>query len=317
MASLKVPSDALFIMKVLGKENLLLKHGGLPGKDINTSFQEECSTYTLLCHIATQLAIYYKVSYVNNQIVPQENTTDIKTVVEFVKNVGMIIPQPYKTSVSASLTYLQTYGHLYIPFNIQTPNLYLGYWAFQDDTTFLTKPLLSGYDIYLNSYLETHLRDLFSDTELFTYFPFLDEREKITPFNSREEMINNVLTTYQPVGTFFLSLGFKSMELSHTYMNTTKSYKGIYLIKTIAQHGVLLFDGQGIHPIGLYQLAFLFNPTYSYAIHGTKFSDKTLGILTSLYKYFLSQIKIAETKLEKPIRFSDRLTSFNDDLSKN
>jgi hypothetical protein len=338
MATL-TPNQIAFILRSVGTFDLYTTQGkGHYGRgDFMTSFLSDWQTS--VGQIASKMAIDYGLDYDESGNIVLNNTPSVDDVVTLVENVGMWIPLVYRGLSLYPIIYFQTYGKLYKGFKqARTPNVTEKYWGFNPGETpderertfglnLSNMPLYKGNDFYLHSYLSIFLRDLFTDFDIIEQFasfitPVIDQ------IQSREQMIAYILQIQNPAGNFleFFQTFPTGIRIQHTfngetieYVNGWDEYNRRYVsrdIEKMAYDGKLRFKGQILPHIGLYQMAFRLKPGYLGFISGMGRTAPKIyrEIAADVYPYFLNQIRIAESRGEPKIRFSDDYKDFNIDL---
>lgn len=303
------PHQVLFVLRSVGKEWIYSDGRGRPGESFPESFLHEIETP--VGALAVKLAFQSQLEY---EPIPPRGKIILKTPLSVdqirseLQMVGARLPDIYRGSPEKALEYLEVFGHLYLPFDSPETPLIKEPWL-----PGLQPPLLTGADIWVNPNLSTHLRDLYTDFDLFNSFGAI--LPEPTELNSRQEIVDWIAKYHRPAGYFWIGFGFTELRLSHQLGQRTQTYIGPNAIKSIASGGQLYFEGLPLPHVGLYQLAFLFKPEYTFQIYGIEPSDLLMNIIREVYRHLLDQIKEAEERGEQRIRFSEQLREFNSDLS--
>jgi len=303
-------NQVLFVLKVLGRDWLYLGGPGFPGEDFSASFLREINNS--LGTAAVKLALDAQVDYVQDQPVSKNNLPGLQ-IQAVVQPVGMRIPPNELVSSERALSYVQTYGSNYRSFSSgrnYPPQKWIEIEAPSAELSFnVLHPTLSGNDKFLDPFLRTHLRDLYTDYDLIERFPQLNLDQLFT----RDDMINEVMKLYRPAGEFWFSFGFDSVRLEHQLGEETQSYRGSDQISALIQveEAKVYFNGQEVAPVSLYQLALLVQPEYFKEIYGINPSLGILQLLWSLFSKFIYHIKILESQLGSGYRFTEAYSKLN------
>jgi hypothetical protein len=319
MATL-TPNQVLFVLRSVGTANRYTTPGkGYFNEDFMTSFFRDL--HTPVGQLAAAMALDYELSYDFsgnvNGIIVLANPPTVDQIRIRVENIGMRIPNLYRSSPEQALTYYENFGYLYKFGRARTPNILDLTWPYGSSggLLFSQMPLYKGNDFYLSIGLGIKLRDLFTDFDMFIVFPFLTQYAD--QLNSRPEIINFIIKASEPAGHFYE--GYQTfptgIRIEHTYAGQTKTYLN-QEIKQMAHDGKLWFNDQPLPHIGLYQMAFKLKPEYIDNNAGIDVPITYKKIAYNLYQYFLRQIQIAEQRGEQKIRFSSIFSEFNADLNK-
>lgn len=284
------PNQVLFVLRALGK--------GLPGESFVESFIEEINCP--LGDLVSAMAIEYQLDYEGEKSVLR-NPPLLDVIRLKVETVGMRIPNIYRVSSTTAMEYLEKYGSEYLSFSSASNLGHLNNWLGlpTGNRMLVNTPTFSENDPYLNIYLNTHLRDLCTDFDLYKLFPSL--LAKATKFQTRKEIIDYLVSLYRPVNDFWISFGFGNLVLTHNNVQ----YDNPVAIKTFVSTLSL---------IGLYQLAFLLRPGYVKFIYGIDVTQKVSGIMRDLYQYLTTLIKRFESEGRPKLRFGKEFQEFNQDL---
>lgn len=286
--SILSPAQLLFVMRVTGK-----------------------NVESNLSALASDLALKSGLDYDENGKIHLRESVDPKEILLRLQSIGMRIPKKIREEPVEILELFQKHGRMYSQFNSAKTELYRDQWLPRlSKEYFVNKPIVTGTDIYLNPYLENHLRDLYTDFDLFDLFPDLSPE-----LENREDLINVLIKKYHPAGEFWFSFYLDgSISLIHEYLGENQTYTTIQGIKSISFQGKIFFRETPLPHIGLYQLAFLCKPEYAQKIYRVELTDQQLEYLQEVYKHLLSEIKLAEQSGEQKIRFSPTFSEFNVDL---
>jgi hypothetical protein len=292
------PNQVLFVLRSLGKAELYQFGQGHPGESFVESFINEIDCP--MGKLTSSMAIEYQLDY-ENDILILRNPPSLDTIRLRVENVGVRIPNIYRENSTKAMKYIEEFGSLYLSFSSNSNLNHRQNWLGLENQIplLVNTPLLNGNDLYLNIFLETHLRDLCTDFDLYQLFP--DLLTKAGQFQNRKEIINYIVALYQPIGQFWISFGFGNLIVTH---NNTK-YENIGSIKQLANQ---------LQPIGIYQLAFLFRPGYVKLIYGIDVTKKVVGIMKNIYQFLLAIIRNFESRGLLKLRFSEKLSEFNQEL---
>jgi len=304
--------QVIFALTSVGKLWMYEMGSGLPGETFIQSFLNEIQNP--VGQLATRLALAYGLRYENGEIILDQPPSIVQIQLELQK-IGARVPPDYRQTPAEAMRYLQEYGHLYLQFGKPTSDLTKLRWI--DDvpnTLFLNMPMVSGADAYLNLYLETHLRDLYTDFDLFNIFP--KQKSVMASLSNRDEIIAYLVDYHRPGGYLWVSFAFSQIQLVHEWGQLKASYKGSNAIIAAMYEGTMYLEGQPVPHVVLYQLAFLMCPLYIYRIYGTDADDIALNQFQSVYHAALQHIRIAEQRGEQKLRFSDRLRELNTDLNR-
>lgn len=306
--------QVVFVLRVVGKEWLYTGGETRPGETPIDSIRHDIDNPVGI--LASRLAFQYQLSYL--RVPPRGKIVlgappSVDELRSELQTIGLRVPNAYRTSPEEVLRYFEEFGSLYLPFNSPTTSPVKTEWLPGAPPLFVNRPLMTGADVWVNPYLATHLRDLYTDFDLFDNFAnILPEPET---FKNRKEIIDAIVKYHRPAGDFWVELGFTSVRLIHQYNSQTRTYNGPDAIRSIAEDGRLYLDGIRLAHVGLYQIAFLFKPEYLAQTYGVEVSDLLLGSIQAIYRHFVNQIKTAERRGEQRIRFSDQLAEFNQDLN--
>lgn len=304
--------QVVYVLKAIGKFWMHSTGAGLPGQTFVQTFINEVtsSTFGLL---VSRLAMRYELRYVNERIVLDNPPTVEEVRTEFGK-IGARVPNIYRGSPADVMSYLENYGRLYLPFNSAQTQLNKHEWHQNvPNQLFVDTPMMTGADAYLNIYLEVHLRDLYTDFDLFQTYPEL--AQNATRFSNRNDIITAVVDKFRPAGFFWVNFEFSKIKLVHHWGDYKATYQTQDAIMATVFDGVQYLDSQTVPHIGLYQLAFLMRPGYARRIYGVEPSEIVLEQMNNVYWYLIQQIHKAENKGNTKYRFSDRLREFNTDLT--
>jgi hypothetical protein len=305
------PEQVVFTLKSVGKYWMHANGEGLPGESLTESFLQEIQNS--VGQLASKLAITYGLRYNGEQII-LERPPSLQQVQLAIQSIGARVPPDYRRSSAEAMKYLQDYGKLYLPFTEAQTTLSKTQWkSAVSDLLFVDMPMVSGADAYLNLYLETHLRDLYTDFDIFNLFPKI--RSELANLSNRNEMISYLVKFHHPGGFLWISFGFTSIQLLHHWNQLKSTYRGPDAIRSTIFDGTMYLKDEPVPHIILYQLAFLVRPSYAKRIYGTDASDIVLDQMENIYTYVLEQIKIAEARGEQKVRFSNSLREFNADLN--
>lgn len=306
------PDQVVYVLRVIGKFWMHSTGEGLPGETFVQSFTDEAFTSTLGL-LASKLAINYGLRYINESIV-LDNAPSVEEIRKEFQQVGARVPNMYRGSSVDAMTYLQNYGKLYLPFSSATTELNKQEWIqAAPDQLFVDTPMMTGADAYVNIYLEVHLRDLYTDFDLFETYPEL--AQNAATFSNRTDIITYVVDKFRPAGFFWVSFGFSKIKLVHSWNQNKATYTTADAIMSTMFDGLMYLNNQVVPHIALYQLAFLMRPGYAQRIYGVEPSETTLQQMSSVYRYTLEQIRKAENLGNIKYRFSERLRELNADLN--
>lgn len=294
------PNQVLFVLKALGKAELYQHGEGLPGETFVESFIDEINCP--MGRLASSMALKYELDYENGKVVLRTRTPPkLEEIQSQVQKVGMRIPNIYRSDVNKVMEYIENFGYLYLSFNSEHNVGNLDNWMKLTGNTHLlaNTPTLRQYDPCLNIFLETHLRDLCTDFDLYDLYP--QAMAKIKEFQNRKEIIDYIVKLYQPLGQFWVSFGFGNLTISHNGIK----YDSIPAIKAFAAQ---------LQPLGIYQLAFLLRPGNVKFIYGIDITKKVAAIMQDLYRYLLDLIQQFESKGILKLRFGEQFGDFNREL---
>lgn len=288
---------------------------GRPGESFLQSFLQEIQKP--VGALAAKLALEYRLEYEpvppRGQIVLGAPPT-VDQVRSELQSIGARVPDAYRTDPAEALRYLEEFGRFYLPFHSAETSLVKDEWLPGiASRAFINSPLMTGADVWVNPYLSTHLRDLYTDFDLFNLFGDILPNSAV--LKDRPDLLNRIVKYHRPAGHFWLEFGFSNLRLRHQLDRRTQTYARVDAIKSMASNGYLYFEGLSLPHIGLYQLAFLFKPEYTRRIYGVEPSDLLMTMMREIYRHFVSQIKMAERRGEQRIRFGPELSEFNRDLA--
>ncbi len=311
MATL-TPNQVLFVLRTIGKEWLYSTGESRPGATFVESFLE--TIRNPVGELASRLAIEYELDYAKEppHNIILRNRPHPDAVRGELQTIGLRVPDRYRSSPEEMMRYFEEFGQMYINFNSAETPIVKESWLPGIPRLFVNLPMVAGADIWLNFYLGTHLRDLYTDFDFFRMFwEILDPPSS---FDNRRSIISHIVKSYRPAGDFWVDFGFSSIRLRHQLGGRVQTYTTLQGIKSIAYNGQLYFSGVPLPHISLYQVAFLFKPEYAARIYDIELSEVSLGSMKEIYQHFTRQIKIAEQRGEQRVRFSDQLREFNVDL---
>lgn len=296
-------NQILFLLKVCKKEYLLY-----------TIYNKEPFNVEISNLLKTKLGILtyeiikeYNIDYVDgNIIVNQDKGIDKIRII--LQDIGMRIPNIYRT-VDLSLQYLLNFGYLYSQFSAPH-NTDFTKWF--EGNCYINYPSFEINDCYLNQYLYIHLRDLFTDFDIFSKFGnIIKDLDKST---DRLDLINKVVQYFQPSGLFCLSIDKHFASIIYTFKESS-FYIPLDSIPKIVENGKIIINDQELNKIMLYQLAFIINPENVNYITCSDLIERIKPNLKNSYNYILSNINIMEKETNFKIRFSNLYSTFNQDLN--
>lgn len=296
----------IFVLRVVGKEWLYIGEE----EDLHEFISTDVG------RLASELAIRYQLEY--DQVTPSGKImlkvpASVDEIRSRLQTIGLRVPNIYRSSPEETLRYFEEFGSLYLPFSSPSTRSVKTVWLPGDPRLFVNRPLMNGADVWINPYLVTHLRDLYTDFDLFRLFA--DALPDPKTLNNRNEIIDAIWKYHRPAGDFWVEFGSTTVHLIHQFNGQKETYSNIIAIKSIATEGQIYFKGLRLAHVGLYQVAFLFKPSYLSQIYGMEVSNDLLGLIQDIYRYFLDQIRMAEQRGEPRIRFTDQLSEFNRDLN--
>lgn len=310
-------NQVLFVLRSVGTADRYTAPGkGYFSENFMTSFFRDLNNP--VGKLAAVMALDYQLDYDFRQnptgVIILKNPPTLDQIRLRVENIGMRIPNLYRTSPEQALTYYERFGHLYTKFGrARTPNILELTLPYGRSGSFSDMPLYRGNDFYLPTNLSIKLRDMFTDFDMFAVFPFLNKY--VGELNNRPEIINFIIHASEPAGDFYEAFQTSptGIRIEHTYEGKTRIYLN-QEIKQMAHDGKLWFGDQQLPHIGLYQMAFKLKPEYIDNLSGITVPIIYKQIANDLYQHFLREIQIAEKKGEQRIRFSYIFSEFNDDL---
>lgn len=288
-----------FVLLSLGKYKFYSNGGHFPGESFEVSISKEFSRK--FASVIGQLSILSGLGYNANWEMVLSNPLSVNEIQGLVGEVGMHIPAAYQISTQKAFEYIIKFGHLYKDFDgIQNlGSVYPPTGWMNLKNTLVSQPTVSGLDKFVSPHLKTHLRDLYTDFDLFNRFPDLN----LNKYVDRPGMIQAVVNYYHPAGEFWFSFGFESIGLEHQFGNRTINYTTKDQIKSIGKGGRLLFGSSELDPVGFYQIALLVQPEYFFEIYGMEINSSLFSLLLDIFVHFLIQIRYFELSTETKYRF--------------